>query len=689
MSTWLLTWNPLNWEWKSLDSDIEAVKKTGALRTQWSTGNNKSIQPGDRLFLLKQGVDPKGIIASGKAVSAVYGKDHWDPERAAKGVKANEVDLDFDAIVPPDCVLPVAALQAGGLADVHWATQTSGIRIPDQAAAELEIAWHAHLQSGSKPHPFRLDPARVERVRAIFKRALPDFVTFVNAGSQFKEREDDYKRKAIKSAQGLLEPYVTQQAILDDDDTAQTLGQRIMKLANFLGWRDQQYINEKLFAAPGSWQRFMTELLACLRGAGKGEWRQPLGSLLSWLDELGCSPNITKILPTYFLFVWRPEEFIAIKPSVFDRFLERLGTHKLGWGKRLTLSEFERAMNVMAQLKSALADWSPRDYADIHTLYWVVENYTEPEPEIGPEPETEVEVSPDPQYTVDDALANLFMSRNAFDEMLRLLRHKKNLILQGAPGTGKTFVAKRLAYALMGVKAPDRVATVQFHQSYSYEDFIQGYRPCETGGFRLKNGIFYDFCKRAAADTAHHYVFIIDEINRGNLSKILGELMMLIEPDKRGPGWAVPLTYASGSTETFFVPPNCFLIGTMNTADRSLAMVDYALRRRFVFYDLAPAFGSAEFATYLRERGASDSMISLIVGKMEALNKKIEADSSNLGPGYRIGHSFFCPQDGDVAIDSRWYRQIISTEIGPIVREYWFDNPREAQAIIDELLQGA
>ena len=670
MPTWLLTWNPLNWEWKSLESDIEAVKKTGALRTQWSTGNNKSIQPGDRLFLLKEGVDPKGIIASGKAVSRVDAEEHCDPERAAKGDKANEVDVEFDAIVPPDSVLPLATLQTGGLAEMHWTVQPSGTRIPDQAAAELERRWRAHLQGGSEPHPFRLDPARVERVRAIFKRMLPDFLTFVNSGIQFKEREDDYKRKAIKIAQGLLEPYVTQQAVLDDDDTARTLGQRIMKLANFLGWRDQQYINEKLFAAPGLWLRFMTELLACLRGAGKGEWRQPLGSLLSWLDELGCSPNITKILPTYFLFVWRPEEFIAIKPSVFDRFLERLGTYKLGWGKRLTLSEFERVMNVMAQLRSALADWSPRDYADIHTLYWVVENYTEPGSEPPPRPDPDEEVSSDPQYTVDDALSNLFISRSAFNEMLRLLRYKKNLILQGAPGTGKTFVAKHLAYALMGAKAPDRVATVQFHQSYSYEDFIQGYRPCETGGFRLKNGVFYDFCKRAASDSAHPYVFIIDEINRGNLSKIFGELMMLIEKDYRGT--KATLAY---SGMPFSVPENLYIIGMMNTADRSLAMIDYALRRRFSFFEMEPGFNSEGFRNY--QNAFANETFNTLIDQIKVLNKEIAEDSS-LGRGFRIGHSYFCGRE-EAGCTTDWMRSVVEFDILPMLSEYWFDEPANLQ----------
>jgi 5-methylcytosine-specific restriction protein B len=190
-------------------------------------------------------------------------------------------------------------------------------------------------------------------------------------------------------------------------------------------------------------------------------------------------------------------------------------------------------------------------------------------------------------YGLAEALAELFIDEDKLEEILSLLRLKKNLILQGPPGTGKTFVSKRLAYALIGEKAPERVGMVQFHQSYSYEDFIQGYRPSGTG-FRLKNGIFYEFCEKAKSDPGDDYVFIIDEINRGNLSKVFGELMLLIEADKRGPEWGIPLTYSDDVNEAFYIPENLYLIGLMNTADRSLAMVDYALRRRFAFADLEP-----------------------------------------------------------------------------------------------------
>lgn len=182
-----------------------------------------------------------------------------------------------------------------------------------------------------------------------------------------------------------------------------------------------------------------------------------------------------------------------------------------------------------------------------------------------------------PPYTKEDFLSEVFMPEEEYDKLSGILRIKKNIILQGAPGVGKTFVAKRIAFSMMGVKDVERVMMVQFHQSYSYEDFIMGFRP-STDGFELKRGAFYNFCKKAEIDGDNDYFFIIDEINRGNLSKIFGELFMLIENDKRGV--SLQLLY---SDEKFSVPKNIYIIGMMNTADRSLAMLDYALRRRFVF----------------------------------------------------------------------------------------------------------
>lgn len=265
------------------------------------------------------------------------------------------------------------------------------------------------------------------------------------------------------------------------------------------------------------------------------------------------------------------------------------------------------------------------------------------------------------KYTMKNFLKEVFIGRNEFTKLENLLLRKKNIILCGAPGVGKTFAAKRLAYAMMGEKNDGRVMQVQFHQNYTYEDFVMGYKPNEDGGFDLKNGLFYRFCKRAAADRDHQYFFIIDEINRGNLSKIFGELLMLIEGDYRDK--PIQLPYRD---ELFAVPSNLYIIGMMNTADRSLAMIDYALRRRFGFYEMAPGFSSESFDKYVKD--LDDSKLNKLVGAIKNLNTVIEKDDS-LGPGFCIGHSYLCNLSGQYDLSS-----IVEYDIIPMLREYWFDN---------------
>lgn len=277
-------------------------------------------------------------------------------------------------------------------------------------------------------------------------------------------------------------------------------------------------------------------------------------------------------------------------------------------------------------------------------------------------------------YTVDDAMAGLFMERTEFERMLSVWRGKKNLILQGAPGVGKSFVARRLAYALMEEKADSRIEAVQFHQSYGYEDFVQGYRPTEQGGFDLRNGTFFRFCRRAVEEPESAFVIIIDEINRGNLSKILGELMLLIETDKRSSIWGTRLAYARPEEPPFWVPENLYILGMMNTADRSLSLVDYALRRRFAFVSLKPAFSSPAFAEHLEANGVERGAITHIVQRMTELNATIAQDTLNLGPGFCIGHSFFVPSSS-VGSAEHWLETIVDTEICPLLDEYWPDDP--------------
>jgi 5-methylcytosine-specific restriction protein B len=270
-------------------------------------------------------------------------------------------------------------------------------------------------------------------------------------------------------------------------------------------------------------------------------------------------------------------------------------------------------------------------------------------------------------YTKDDFLDEVYMSEGRYNSLVAVLRNKKNIILQGAPGVGKTFAAKRLAYSMMGEKDESRIEFVQFHQNYSYEDFMMGYKPVENG-FELKYGIFYRFCQKAANQPDKDYFFIIDEINRGNMSKIFGELLMLIEKDYRG----VKATLAYNGLP-FSVPANLYIIGMMNTADRSLAMIDYALRRRFSFFNMEPAFDSDGFIQY--QNSLNNETFNELIEKVKELNKEIASDKS-LGKGFCIGHSYFCGHD---TCSDEWLRSVVDFDILPMLSEYWFDDTAKLQ----------
>ena len=278
-------------------------------------------------------------------------------------------------------------------------------------------------------------------------------------------------------------------------------------------------------------------------------------------------------------------------------------------------------------------------------------------------------------YTRSDFLDDVYMTEKRYENLVAVLRNKKNIILQGAPGVGKTFAARRLAWSMMGEKDDSRIDFVQFHQNYSYEDFMMGYKPVEDG-FELKYGIFYRFCQKAANQPDKEFFFIIDEINRGNMSKIFGELLMLIEKDYRG----TKATMAYNGLP-FAVPRNLYIIGMMNTADRSLAMIDYALRRRFSFFELEPGFDSEGFIQY--QNSLNNETLNELVSKVKDLNREITLDKS-LGKGFCIGHSYFCGRD--VCTDE-WLHSIVDYDILPMLSEYWFDDANKLQRWAN-ILQG-
>ena len=271
------------------------------------------------------------------------------------------------------------------------------------------------------------------------------------------------------------------------------------------------------------------------------------------------------------------------------------------------------------------------------------------------------------KYDREDFLNEVYMSPERYDTLKALLLKKKNVILQGAPGVGKTFAANRLAYSIMGCKDIERIEFIQFHQNYSYEDFIMGYKPAGDT-FELEQGVFFEFCKKVAEDPEREYFFIIDEINRGNLSKIFGELLMAIEADYRGE--EIKLAY---NKRAFSVPKNLYIIGMMNTADRSLALIDYALRRRFSFFTMEPGFTSDGFQKY--QKGFENDVFDSLIDKIRDLNMEITKDSA-LGNGFCIGHSYFC---GQSEVTDEWMESVVEYDILPMLGEYWFDDSAKLQ----------
>lgn len=316
----------------------------------------------------------------------------------------------------------------------------------------------------------------------------------------------------------------------------------------------------------------------------------------------------------------------------------------------------------------------------------------------GAEQETEGEVreafqvaAPIVPYSVEDILKDgCFLERAEIDRLLDRLRTKKNLILQGPPGTGKTWLAKRLAFALMGQKDDSKVRAVQFHPNLSYEDFVRGWRPTGEGKLSLADGVFMEAIKAASKDPSSKFVVVIEEINRGNPAQIFGELLTLLEAGKRTPNEALELCYpdADGKRRPVHIPENLYVVGTMNIADRSLALVDLALRRRFAFVGLEPRLGQVWRDWVVKDCAVDPGLVADIERRIAELNDQIATDA-RLGKQFRIGHSYVTPAHRLEAGDTKkWFQQVVDTEIGPLLDEYWFDAPDEAQKAIARLTQG-
>lgn len=294
-------------------------------------------------------------------------------------------------------------------------------------------------------------------------------------------------------------------------------------------------------------------------------------------------------------------------------------------------------------------------------------------------------------YNVDSIIKDgCFLPKAKIEKTLERLEAKKNIILQGPPGTGKTWLAKRLTFALIGQRDDSKIRAVQFHPNLSYEDFIRGWRPSGEGKLTLVDGPFMEMIKTAIDDPESKYVIVIEEINRGNPAQVFGEMLTLLEADKRSPNEALELSYRKTAGKRVYIPSNLYVVGTMNIADRSLALVDLALRRRFAFIDLEPTLGKV-WRDWVRDKNGIDSeFLDNIEQRISALNDEITKDPS-LGAQFQIGHSYVTPAVGmDITDAKEWFVEVVETEIGPLLDEYWFDDlekSRKAQKRLTEGLQ--
>lgn len=593
VNSWLLAYNLEKYDWEnvseeySFDTMLKRIHNGGAYFDTWKC-MNLNIKEGDRIYIIKLGEEPRGIIAKGYAVSDSY---NFNDQKSVDIIITDAFDYRSEPIIFIDTLKKENP-------DQHWSIQNSGITIKPEAAKWLVDNWesfHYNQYNDIESELEEIDESKLQPV--IWKISHGTNST----GVPEELRETLEKRKVV------------------------TLHRYTKPLAT---------------SNISQGESFMTQIKS-----GDYFYLCYGAEIVLFGQFLNGSPKPNhEMAEQYNADNWYEREYKLIAVSK-DR--NKYNGVKKWWTSNQNSTCVKVTDNALFE-ELILEPYFGLKLSDLQTG-----EYHEP-------------------YTKEDFLKDVFITGSEYDKLRALVLRKKNIILQGAPGVGKTFSAKRLAYSIIGEKNESRICMVQFHQNYSYEDFIMGYRPNDSSGFELQSGVFYNFCIRCQENPDKPYFFIIDEINRGNLSKIFGELLMLIETDKRGEKHKLNLVY--GGT-ALYIPENLHIIGMMNTADRSLAMIDYALRRRFSFYTMQPAFDNAAnngFEDYTKK--ISCALYKDVISTIRALNKAI-CDDTTLGKGFEIGHSYFAPEYVSV-IDDEWVRNVVEYEIIPLIEEYWFDNDK-------------
>jgi hypothetical protein len=534
--------------------------------------------------------------------------------------------------------------------------------------------------------------AKVEAAKAHFLELADGFESFEEPGAKLSWHELDYKHEAVRDARKLLGPYVVGDAKLETDENARDLAYAVFNLTNFLNWRDRQFIDGTLLAEEGQWMAFMSRVLSCLHQTPDGEWQAELNDLLEWLSDKQCRANITKLLPTYFLFLWDPVGHMSIKAQMFDRFLDVIGEPKLGNGVRLTLGEYQRVLDVCRRLgEGPLAEWKPRDNIDIHSFAWIAAGGW------GSEGERATD------FTQGDSASDAGGDGGVHAPLRDIAL---NTILTGPPGTGKTYELLTHYSRLFVDGNSTRFEFVTFHQSYSYEDFVEGIRPVLTKAgdeedgktpenasgeirYEVTDGIFKRLVRRAMAEPERSFALFIDEINRANISNVFGELITLIEDDKRmnwdpdsrqwvaGVRVKLPYTHAANSRAPLFgVPDNLYIVATMNTADRSIALMDLALRRRFRFIELRPDPGLLATAPGPIKTG--DGQIIRLDQVLDRINQRLEY---LVDRDHALGHSYLMHVHSLDDLES-----VFRDAILPQLQEYFYGDWEKIQLVLGDLV---
>lgn len=524
----------------------------------------------------------------------------------------------------------------------------------------------------------------------LFLSCFSDFHDFSNPGEEYTKSEYSYKKIASETMHKLFDEWVDSDASSIEPETfkgnlSELLTRKlpgINEAQNLTNWRDHDFIFKRILDSEQRTREFMSLVHPLLRGAGEdSDFHGPLDNLLQWLEDNECPANLSKAIPTLLMYYWNPQTHLFIKPSALDKFLRLIGEPPLGGGKYLTVSEYDRVLKIAGRLRDALSEWGPRDMIDLHSYYWVVFSKHREKEKMAIEDDTESDTD-----TVSGE--SLESPSQAPKPSFSL-----NLILYGPPGTGKTYRLKNEFFKRFEDKdGTTRYDFVTFHQSYSYEEFVEGIKPIigtGSGGqglsYTVADGVFKQIVNRALADPGNRYAIFVDEINRANISKVFGELITLLESDKRmrwnpesgrwegGLRLKLPYSHAQNPDAPLFgIPDNLHLVGTMNTADRSIALLDTALRRRFDFREIMPE------PELLRKNVPVENGITVDLEQLlEAMNERIlflyDRD-------HQLGHSYLMGIETYADLENVFLNKII-----PLLQEYFYDDWEKIQMIFADL----